>query len=116
MSIVSDSISSLRRFFGKTNRVVTLKLIRYSLFMLLIPLATFYFSYIILFKSNKDMLGWSGLLAVIATNCVIVAYVVMAWNEDDDSKAAGDKKKIKGGASKGTKGGSSGVPDVLKVD
>mmetsp|Transcript_29019 Transcript_29019/g.39869 ORF Transcript_29019/g.39869 Transcript_29019/m.39869 type:complete len:96 (-) Transcript_29019:121-408(-) len=70
-------------FFGPKNRVVTLKLLHYSLLMLLIPLATFYFSYYVLFKQNKDMLAWSGILAVIATNCVIVAYVLMAWSEDD---------------------------------
>lgn len=63
------------------------------------------------------MLGWSGLLAVIATNCVIIAYVVMAWTEDDDSKTNGDKKKIKGSGSNGIKGNDgTAVPDVLKVD
>lgn len=51
--------------------------------MLLIPLATFYISFHIFFKQNPKMLGWSGVLAVIATNCVILSYVVMAWNEDD---------------------------------
>jgi len=51
--------------------------------MLLIPLATFYVSYYVLFKQNQEMLAWSGILAVIATNCVIVAYVMMAWGEDD---------------------------------
>jgi len=30
------------------------------------------------------MLGWSGIFAVIAANLVIAAYVIMAWNEDDD--------------------------------
>lgn len=29
------------------------------------------------------MLGWSGILAVIAANLVIASYVIMAWNEDD---------------------------------
>jgi hypothetical protein len=28
------------------------------------------------------MLGWSGVAAVVATNCVIASYVIMAWNED----------------------------------
>lgn len=30
------------------------------------------------------MLGWSGLLAVLAANIVVVSYVVMAWREDED--------------------------------
>ncbi len=38
------------------------------------------------------MLGWSGLLAVIATNCVIASYVVMAWNEDDGKEKKTDAK------------------------
>lgn len=32
------------------------------------------------------MMGWSGILAVIAANVVIAAYVIMAWNEDEDDK------------------------------
>lgn len=34
------------------------------------------------------MLGWSGIAAVIAVNCVIVSYVTMAWNEKDDESSA----------------------------
>ena len=70
------------RFFGPTNRVVTLKLIRYSLVMLLLPLATFYFLFYLVFEKNNDMLGWCGIAAVIAANLVIAAYVMMAWAED----------------------------------
>jgi hypothetical protein len=62
---------------------VTLKLINYSLLMLLFPLATFYFSFYVVFKKSQAMLGVCGILAVIAANLVIAAYVVMAWNEDD---------------------------------
>jgi hypothetical protein len=69
---------------GPTNRVVTLKLIRYSLLMLLAPLATFYFCFYVVFKQDKDMLGWSGIFAVIAANMVIVSYVVMAFGEKDE--------------------------------
>lgn len=65
------------------NRIVTLKLIRYSLYMVLAPLATFYFLFYVVFKQNKDYLGWCGIAAVIAANIVIGAYVYMAWHEDD---------------------------------
>eukprot|EP01038_Epipyxis_sp_PR26KG_P004959 gene4959-6934_t len=85
--------SAYEVFLGPTNRVVTLKLIRYSLYMILIPLAVFYFLYIVIFKQNQDMLGWCGIAAVIATNCVIASYVIMAWNEPDDG--ANKKLKIK---------------------
>lgn len=33
------------------------------------------------------MLGWSGIAAVIAVNCVIASYVLMAWNEKDDESS-----------------------------
>ncbi len=82
--------------------------------MLLIPLATFYFSYIILFKQNPDMLGWSGLLAVIATNCVIAAYVIMAWNEEDGDDKTSDSKVNK--KSNFKKGPTTSAESVLKVD
>lgn len=72
------------RFFGPQNRVVTLKLIRYSLLMVLAPLTTFYFSFYVIFKQDNAQLMWCGLLAVLVTNLVIAAYVVMAWNEKDD--------------------------------
>ena len=62
---------------------MTLKLIHYSLLMVLIPLGTFYFSFYVIFQKNQAMLGVCGILAVIAANLVIAAYVVMAWNEDD---------------------------------
>lgn len=83
-------------FFGPTNRVVTLKLIRYSMVMLLLPLSTFYFLFYIVFEKNNDMLGWCGIAAVIAANLVIASYVMMAWAEDSlefkDKRAAGTIK------------------------
>lgn len=73
------------------NRVVTLKLVRYSMWMVLAPLGTFYFLYYIVFKQNKDYLGWCGIAAVIAANIVIGLYVHMAWHEDDGE----EKRAIK---------------------
>lgn len=84
-------LSTYEIFFGPENRVVTLKLIRYSLLMLLIPLGTFYFMYYVIFEKRQEMLGWSGIAAVVATNCVIAAYVVMAWNEDDNEEMSPSK-------------------------
>ena len=73
-----------RSFFGPENRLVTLKLVKYSLLMLIAPLATFYFFFVVVFKSNHSMLGWAGMAAVVATNLVIAAYVVMAFTENDE--------------------------------
>lgn len=71
-------------FFGPTNREVTMKLIRYSAWMVLFPIGTFFFLFHIVFDSNKDMLGWCGIAAVVAANIVIVLYVLMAWEEDKE--------------------------------
>jgi hypothetical protein len=54
--------------------------------MVLAPLSAFYISYYLIFNQRKDMLMWSGLIAVFVTNIVIAMYVVMAWNEKDDGK------------------------------
>lgn len=61
-----------------------MKLFRYSLAMIVFPLFCFYFSFYYFFEGDQDYLGWSGVIAVIAVNIVIVAYVWMAWNEDNE--------------------------------
>jgi VMA21-like domain len=70
-------------FFGPENRAVTMKLLWYSLAMLVAPLVVFYFFLHVVFESNVDMIGWCGIAAVVAANIVIASYVVMAWNEPD---------------------------------
>ena len=74
------------RFFAPQNRLVTLKLIRYSLWMILIPLITFYFFQLIIFKGDNSMISYSGFLAVFSVNVVIFAYIRMAISEDKDEK------------------------------
>jgi len=49
--------------------------------LVLVPLGTFYFMFYVIFNKDKDLLGWCGIAAVIATNVVLMSYVVMAWNE-----------------------------------
>jgi hypothetical protein len=83
----------LHRFLGNTNRVVTLKLIRYSLLMVLAPLASFYLSYYVLFKQDQTKLMWCGLIAVLVTNIVVASYVVMAWYEKDNGSAVGPNRR-----------------------
>jgi hypothetical protein len=70
--------------FGPENRIVTLKLIRYSLLMVLLPLSTFYVLQIGIFRNDPSMLMWSGFAAVAAANVVIFLYVRMAWNEREE--------------------------------
>lgn len=77
--------SAYEVFFGSQNRVVTLKLIRYSMLMVLIPLGVFYGLFVGVFHRDKASLGVCGIAAVIATNLVIASYVRMAWREDSQS-------------------------------
>jgi hypothetical protein len=53
--------------------------------LVLVPLGTFYFMFHVIFNKDKDLLGWCGIAAVIATNVVLMSYVVMAWNEKRES-------------------------------
>jgi len=50
--------------------------------MVVFPIATFYFLWMIVFDSDPLMLEWSGFGSVIAANIVIGLYVHMAWTED----------------------------------
>jgi hypothetical protein len=79
-------VSYYELFWAPENRTVTLKLIRYSLWMILFPLVTFYFTYYIMFDGDKSMIGWSGIAAVVVANMVIADYIRMAWYEDEDEE------------------------------
>jgi amino acid permease len=78
--------------------------------MLLVPLAVFYFLFYIVFAQNKDMLGWCGLAAVFAVNCVIISYVIMAFNEPDTDASAGINVKSR------VLSNNRSVPLVRKTD
>ncbi len=61
-----------------------MKLIYFSLLMVLLPLGTYYFLLHIVFQGNKHMVGWCGVAAVFVVNIIIVAYVITAWSEPDE--------------------------------
>lgn len=75
--------------FAPQNKIVTLKLIRYTLMMVLFPLSTFYLFQSVIFHNDKSKLAYSGLAAVIAVNIVIYAYVTMAWAENKNELIEG---------------------------
>lgn len=75
-------------FFGPENRAVTMKLLQYSLLMFVAPIGTYYATLHGFFKGDVQMVGWSGIAAVVVANLVIAAYVIMAWNETDPSDDA----------------------------
>jgi hypothetical protein len=61
-----------------------MKLIRFSVCMVVFPIATFYVAFYGLFKGDLEQIAWAGILAVLATNIVIAAYVIMAWQEEEE--------------------------------
>ena len=61
--------------------------------MVVLPILTFYFLYIVVFNEDKLKLEYCGVGAVIAANVVIYAYVRMAWNEDDGVVKKVEKKE-----------------------
>jgi hypothetical protein len=56
--------------------------------MIVIPVMAFYASYVFIFDWKEEGLAWSGFIAVAATNLVVAAYVVVAWNEDQEDMKA----------------------------
>ena len=68
-----------------SNKPVMMKLFFYSLLMLSLPIATYFFLLHIVWKGDPNMTGWSGVGAVCMCNFVIAAYAIMAWGEQDDS-------------------------------
>jgi len=66
--------------------------------MIILPILTFYFLYIVVFDSDVKKLEWCGLGSVIVANFVIAAYVRMAWQEDkidDNVDSELNKNKLK---------------------
>ena len=66
----------------KENRLVVLKLIFFSILMVLVPLVVFAIVYFCTNSDHGSALSKSGISAVVAVNVVILLYVVMAWRED----------------------------------
>ena len=83
-------------FFGPTNRNVTLKLLRYSAAMFVLPIAVYFLVLHLVFQGDRDKVGWSGIAAVITANVVVAAYVRSAWNEEDPEDGKRDKPDGKG--------------------
>jgi len=57
--------------------------------MVVAPIGTYFMTVNMLFKGNATYAG--GLAAIIA-NVVLVAYVIVAWNEDLDERSEAEKK------------------------
>jgi len=96
-------MAKLREIYAE-NRVIVLKLILFSLLLMLFPLLVFSITYFGVFAASPERVAWSGVSSVVALNLVIMGYVVMAWNEGtgdgdhrhvnpEENKVNGDDKK-----------------------
>lgn len=70
--------------FYRKNKKVLLTLMLFSILMLLVPICTFLIFQHLIFQSDVDMLGYSGIASVVSVNVVAFVYVYMAWNEKDE--------------------------------
>eukprot|EP00158_Paraphelidium_tribonemae_P005094 Partr_v1_DN27157_c1_g1_i2_m16082 putative Required for the assembly of the V0 complex of the vacuolar ATPase (V-ATPase) in the endoplasmic reticulum (By similarity) len=59
---------------------VIAKLIGFSVLMIVGPIGSYFFTLNRLFDGNPT---YAAIFAVVVTNCIIAAYVVVAWLEDD---------------------------------
>jgi vacuolar ATPase assembly integral membrane protein VMA21 len=87
-----------------TSRLVIYKLLGFTLAMVVAPIGTYYMTVNMLFKGLSDVgvkgheltepgnATYAGGLAAIIANVVLVAYVIVAWNEDLDERSEAEKK------------------------
>jgi hypothetical protein len=109
--IINAILPPVDSFFSPENKQVTLKLLRYSAYMLVLPIAVFYAIWYLIFEADQvkhpyglgrhsisssvlyslwsitlilfSFTGWCGVAAVVVANLVSVAYVRMAWTEEE---------------------------------
>lgn len=76
------------------NRDVARKLGTATLLMFTLPIIAFYVGLHFMFRNKEDPLMWSGGLAVLFTNVIIVGYVISAFSEevegDESEQRLGD--------------------------
>ncbi|EPE29674.1 VMA21-like-containing protein [Glarea lozoyensis ATCC 20868] len=73
---------------------VIVKLLGFTLAMIVCPLGTYFLSLNTLFKGNST---WAGASAALMANVVLIGYVVVAFNEDQtDAIEAAEKESKKG--------------------
>ncbi|KAF7537440.1 hypothetical protein G7054_g3725 [Neopestalotiopsis clavispora] len=71
---------------------VIIKLLAFTLAMIVVPIGSYYATVNTLFKGNST---FAGALAAIMANVVLVAYVIVAYNEDQSEQLEEKKKDTK---------------------
>ncbi|OAL55794.1 hypothetical protein IQ07DRAFT_583234 [Pyrenochaeta sp. DS3sAY3a] len=59
------------------------KLMSFTFAMITLPIGTYFFSVHFVFKGNAT---WAGALAALMANVVLIAYVVMAFKDDQEEQ------------------------------
>ncbi|KAI1498374.1 VMA21-like domain-containing protein [Biscogniauxia marginata] len=91
--ITNDSGSSQQQQSSTAPAVpmdVILKLLAFTLAMVVIPIGSYFLSVNTIFKGNST---WAGALAAIMANVVLVGYVVVAMNEDQTDQLEAKKEQ-----------------------
>ncbi|KAH8694032.1 hypothetical protein BGW36DRAFT_345941 [Talaromyces proteolyticus] len=71
-------------------RETIIKLIAFSLAMIGAPLGTYFLSVNTIFRGNTTFAGAS---AAVVANVVLIAYIIVAWQEDQEDQAKRKEKK-----------------------
>ncbi|KAI0160264.1 VMA21-like domain-containing protein [Xylariaceae sp. FL1272] len=69
---------------------VILKLLAFTLAMVVIPIGSYFLTVNTLFRGHST---YAGILAAILANVVLVGYVIVAYNEDQSDQLEAEKKK-----------------------
>ncbi|KAH9129957.1 hypothetical protein LEN26_000113 [Aphanomyces euteiches] len=79
---MTASLAERRAADQQHNRHVIRKLIFFSVLMLSLPVATFYYLHNYVFQASDNRTMWSGFGAIGVVNLVILVYIIEAFRED----------------------------------
>ncbi|KAI9795381.1 MAG: vacuolar ATPase assembly integral membrane protein vma21 [Candelina submexicana] len=88
----SPSASKISNISPVVSHSVIVKLLAFTLAMMIGPLAAYYLTLRTIFKGNSV---WAGATAAITANVVLIAYVVVAFYEDQSESLAAEEEDKK---------------------
>ncbi|PHH88245.1 hypothetical protein CDD83_7794 [Cordyceps sp. RAO-2017] len=73
-------------------RHVIYKLLGFTAAMIVLPIGSYFLAVDTIFKGNSS---YAGAMAALLANVILIAYVVVAMNEDQSERTAADKPESK---------------------
>jgi len=61
--------------------------------MICVPIGSYFFALDLLFRGNAT---YAGALAAVMANVVLIAYIIVAWKEDQSDKIEAEQQRRKG--------------------